>query len=111
MNIRNFFLSQDMIMKNQGNGINRKITAFNENLMTVEVHFEKGAIGELHSHTHEQITYIVSGKFEFNIAGEKKVLEAGDSTYKQPNIEHGAKCLEAGMLLDIFTPCRKDFLK
>jgi quercetin dioxygenase-like cupin family protein len=35
---------------------------------------------------------------------------AGDSTYKQPDIEHGAVCLEAGVLLDIFTPCRQDFL-
>jgi len=51
------------------------------------------------------------GKFEFNIGGEKKIIGPGDSTYKEPHIVHGAVCLEEGVLLDIFTPARKDFLK
>ena len=79
--------------------------------MCVEVHFEKGAIGEVHSHPHEQITYVLSGKFEFNIDGKKVVIVRGDSTFKQPDIPHGVVCLEEGVLLDVFTPCRKDFIK
>ena len=73
--------------------------------------FKKGAVGNLHQHFHEQCTYIISGKFEFNINGVKKILGAGDSTYKEPNVIHGAVCLEEGSLIDIFTPERKDFLK
>ncbi len=111
MDITNYFIGNEIPLEDLGGGVKRRITAYNDNLMCVEVHFEKGAIGALHSHPHEQITYIVSGEFEFNIGGEKRVLRAGDSTFKQPDIEHGAVCLKEGMLLDIFTPCREDFLK
>ncbi len=111
MDIKNYFKSDELELTDLGKGIKRKITAYNENLMCVEVHFDEGAIGEIHTHPHEQITYIISGEFEFNINGEKKILKAGDSTYKQPNIAHGAICLKAGVLLDIFTPYRKDFIQ
>lgn len=111
MDVKNYFLGREAELEDVGGGIKRKVTAYNDNLMCVEVHFEKGAVGALHSHPHEQITYILSGSFEFDIGGDKKVLSAGDSTFKQPNIEHGAVCLEAGVLLDIFTPRRDDFLK
>ncbi|MDA3955974.1 cupin domain-containing protein [Oceanispirochaeta sp.] len=110
MELKNFFPGDDQKLEDLGDGVKRKITAFHDNLMCVEVHFEKGAVGALHSHPHEQISYIVSGEFEFTIGGEKKILKAGDSTLKQPDIEHGALCLKAGMLLDFFTPCREDFL-
>lgn len=110
MDLKNYFLSDELELEDLGNGMKRKITAYNDNLMCVEVHFEEGAIGAMHTHPHEQITYIISGEFEFNIGGEKKVLKAGDTTYKQADIEHGAVCLKEGVLLDIFTPCRKDFL-
>ena len=39
------------------------------------------------------------------------VLEAGQAIYIPGNARHGAKALEAGVLLDIFTPLREDLLK
>ncbi|AJY45119.1 cupin domain-containing protein [Martelella endophytica] len=111
MTVQNYFPAAGSELEDIGGGIKRRVTAYADNLMCVEVHFETGAVGALHSHPHEQITYILSGRFEFNIGGTKKILSAGDATYKQPDIEHGAVCLEAGTLLDIFTPCRADFLK
>jgi quercetin dioxygenase-like cupin family protein len=110
MDVTNYFPGDEMDLIDLGNGMKRKVVAYNDALMCVEVHFETGIVAALHSHPHEQITYIMSGRFEFNIGGVKKVLSAGDSTYKQPDIEHGAVCLEAGVLLDVFTPCRQDFL-
>lgn len=111
MDIRNYFLSEDLEVEDLGNGVSRRILAYNENLMAVEVIFEEGAVGAIHTHPHEQITYVIDGEFEFNIDGNKTILKAGDSTFKEPNIPHGAVCLKKGRLLDIFTPCRKDFLK
>ena len=52
----------------------------------------------------------MSGKFEFTVGTEIYIVGPGDSLYKEPNIEHGATCLEAGTLLDVFTPHREDFL-
>lgn len=91
-------------------GVSRKILAYSEQLMSVEVYFKKGAIGELHSHPHEQMTYILSGEFEFTIGEDTKIVSKGDVLYKEPNIIHGCKCLKDGILLDIFTPMRQDFI-
>ncbi len=110
MDIQHYFMNDDIELEDLGNGITRKVLAYSDDLMVVEVNFEKGAIGALHSHPHEQISYVLEGAFEFNIAGEKKIVRAGDTTYKEPDIEHGAVCLEKGRLLDIFTPMRKDFV-
>lgn len=105
-----FVHSSDVALEDLGNGIKRKVLAYSDNIMTVEVHFEKDAIGTMHNHPHEQLTYVLSGEFEFTIGDETRVVKAGDALYKQPNVMHGCKCLKAGVLLDNFTPMRKDFV-
>lgn len=110
MEIKNAFYSADAIVQNAGDGVTRKILAHSENLMVCEMHFATGAVGAPHSHPHEQISYVVSGKFEFTIGGKKIVVGPGDTTYKEPNVVHGCTCLEEGVMLDIFSPQRKDFL-
>ena len=91
-------------------GVERKILAHTGELMCVENRFEKGGEGTLHAHPHTQITYVVSGVFEFEIDGEKKTVTAGDTMLKKDGVVHGCVCLEAGVLLDIFTPMRQDFV-
>jgi len=39
------------------------------------------------------------------------VLNAGDAFYIPPNVLHGAICREAGVLIDVFSPMREDFIK
>lgn len=109
--VRNFFMNAEMESEDLGGGLSRKVLAYSENLMAVEIAFQKGAVGELHSHPHEQCTYILEGTFEFQVGDERRILKAGDMTYKQPNIKHGVVCLEKGRLLDIFSPMREDFLE
>lgn len=105
-----FVFNKDIQLEDLGDGISRKVLAHNDNMMSVEVHFEKGAVGTLHSHPHEQLTYVLSGAFEFTIGDEKHIVKAGDTMYKEPDIEHGCVCVEAGTLIDTFTPMRKDFV-
>lgn len=64
----------------------------------------------MHYHPHTQITYVASGKFEFTIDGEVHTVSKGDTLLKQDGVMHGCTCLEDGVLIDIFTPMRKDFL-
>ena len=91
--------------------ISRKVRARGGALMMVEVFFQTGACGAEHRHPHEQVTYCLSGVFEFTIAGETRLVRAGDSLYVPGGAEHGTRCLEGGHLLDVFTPQREDFLK
>lgn len=94
-----------------GSGLSRKILAHGKDLMAVEVSFEEGAVGALHSHPHTQLTYVLEGAFEFDIGGVKNIVRRGDTLFKLPDVKHGCRCLEKGRLLDVFTPCREDLLK
>ena len=85
--------------------------AYTDGLMCVENTFEKGAVGALHHHPHTQITYVVSGAFEFTVDGVTRTVHKGDTILKEDGVEHGCVCTEAGILLDIFTPMREDFVK
>lgn len=91
-------------------GVTRRVLAYTDRLMCVENSFEAGAIGSLHSHPHTQITYVASGKFSFTIGGETRTVTAGDTMLKEDGVIHGCTCLEKGILLDIFTPMRQDFV-
>ncbi len=93
-----------------GEGVIRQVKSYTDGLMVVENHFQKGAVGALHSHPHTQITYVVSGVFEFTIGSEKRTVRAGDTMLKKDGIVHGCVCLEEGILLDIFSPMREDFV-
>ena len=106
-----FMYENDMEWEPAGEGVTRQIVGYNENIMMVKVKFEKGGVGTAHTHKHTQVTYVVSGAFEFTIGDEKKVVKAGDALYMEPNVEHGRVCLEEGLLIDCFNPYRDDFLK
>ena len=89
----------------------RKILEHDGGMMMVEVTFQKGGVGTVHTHPHEQITYVVKGSFEFTIDGVKSVVQTGDSLYMPSNVPHGTVALDDGVLVDIFSPQREDFLK
>jgi len=105
-----FFISDEMSWEELGGGVSRQIMGYDKNIMMVKVKFEKGAIGSPHQHPHSQTTFIAKGKFEFISGDNKKVLASGDSIYFEPDIIHSAVCLETGILIDVFSPCREDFL-
>ena len=91
--------------------LERRIMAYDEQLMLVEVHLQKGGVGALHTHPHHQVDYLVRGSVLFELEGKRYTMEAGDSVLIPPNAEHGATALEDSILLDIFSPMREDFLK
>ena len=53
---------------------------------------------------------MVSGAFEFTVDGVTHTVRAGDTILKEDGVEHGCVCTKAGILLDIFTPMREDFV-
>jgi quercetin dioxygenase-like cupin family protein len=94
-----------------GNGICSQVFGYNDKIMLVKVKFDKGAIGDLHEHHHSQVTYVESGVFEMTIGSEKRIIRKGDGYVVQPHVEHGVICLEPGMLIDVFSPSREDFIQ
>ncbi len=106
----NWCFKKDVTVQKAGDGVERRVLAFCDELMCVENTFKKGAVGALHHHPHTQITYVASGRFRFTIGEETKEVGAGDTLCKQNDIPHGCVCLEEGVLVDFFTPMREDFL-
>ena len=94
-----------------GGGVSRRILAHDSDMMAVEVIFEEGAVGAMHSHPHVQISYVLEGEFEATLGDETRIIRKGDTYYTTPDLPHGVVCRKAGKLLDIFTPERRDFLK
>ena len=105
-----YILTESMDWEELGGGVSRKFLGWDNQIMMVKVKFEKGAVGSPHHHFHTQTTYCAEGKFEFEIDGEKQIVSAGDGVYIKPNLLHSAVCLEAGILIDVFSPVREDFL-
>ncbi len=95
-----------------GDGIRRRIVAHTPQLMSVLVQFDKGAVGTPHAHeVHDQIAFCISGSFECEVAGVKKLIRAGEAFLAEHGQLHGVVALEQdSTLLDQFSPRREDYL-
>ncbi len=100
----------DTLLEEMAPGFRRRILAYGEDLMCVENHFEAGAAGALHRHPHTQASYIPEGVFDFTIDGETRRVAKGDSLFIPGDVPHGLVCVEPGIVLDLFTPMREDFV-
>ncbi|RXZ83688.1 cupin domain-containing protein [Paenibacillaceae bacterium] len=92
-------------------GVKRKFLAVGAGLMMMEVHFEAGAAGKVHSHPHEQMSYCMQGSFDFTIDGQVHLLKAGEAIAIPGGALHGVLAREQSILLDAFTPIREDLLQ
>lgn len=111
MKSENYIISESLKWEQCGEGVVRQIMGYNRDLMLVKVKFDKGSIGVLHSHPHSQSSYVSEGSFEVTIGGDVRVLKKGDGYFVAPDIVHGVKCLEDGIIIDVFSPYREDFLQ
>lgn len=105
-----FVTDQDVAWVDAAPGIRRKVLCHDDGIMLARFAFEKGAVGALHSHPHKQCSVIESGVFDVTIDGKTKRLGAGGSYLVAPNLVHGAVAIEAGVIVDSFSPLREDFL-
>ena len=105
-----FVKAEDVEWEEVAEGIKRKIMGYNDNIMMLSVSFKKGAIGAEHSHYHSQASFVLSGRFEITIGEEVKILGTNDTFIPPSNVPHSSICLEEGVLIDVFSPVRDDFL-
>ncbi|AHG88732.1 Cupin 2 conserved barrel domain protein [Gemmatirosa kalamazoonensis] len=105
-----FVRSAETAWQQMAPGVQRQILGYGPDLMMVRVEFEAGAIGAVHHHPHRQVTYVAAGAFEVTVGDESETLGAGDCFFARADVPHGVRALEAGTLVDVFTPARADFL-
>lgn len=93
-----------------GPGATRQVLTDAPALMLVSFKFDTGAEGPLHHHPHVQATFVRSGRFRFTLGDKVLEIGPGDSVTIPSDVPHGCICLEAGELIDSFSPRREDFL-
>jgi len=74
-------------------GVRLKTMVHGERTLLTEVRFQPGAVVPVHSHSHEQTGYLVSGSLRFTVAGEDRVVTQGDSWSLPSAVPHGAGAL------------------
>jgi quercetin dioxygenase-like cupin family protein len=63
----------------------------------------------LHSHPHEQVTYVIAGLFQFTVGTETQVLEPGMAALIPGGVPHGGTTLTDCRVIDVFSPVREDY--
>ncbi len=71
----------------------------------------KGAVVPSHHHINQQVCMLKSGALEFQMAGERIVLQAGDVLVIPPDVPHSVVALEESTATDLFTPAREDWIR
>jgi quercetin dioxygenase-like cupin family protein len=79
-------------------------------LMLSLVDFEPGSVVPEHSHPHEQMGMMISGRLEFTIGGATRILRPGDFWRIPGNVPHQVRAIDGpAVALDVFHPVREDY--
>jgi quercetin dioxygenase-like cupin family protein len=80
------------------------------NAMTVgEVSLDPNTVVPMHDHPHEQVTYVIEGRFKFTVGSETTILEPGMVALIPGGVTHGGTTLTACKVVDVFSPIREDY--
>ena len=101
----------DRIEKERMNPLLIRQVIHGDNITVARLHLTKGCTVETHSHHNEQISMIEEGALRFVIAGEEKIVKAGEVMRIPPHVPHSAEAVEDCVAVDLFSPIREDWLR
>ena len=84
-----------------------------ERIMMMVLTVKPGIPTPPHSHPHEQIGYLIEGRGVLFSGGESVEIEAGTSFLIPPNESHNFNAIgdSPAIIIDVFSPPRKDYLE
>lgn len=103
-------VKKDDAKKRTFKGVSLDSLAVGEKSMVTKMNYVVGNYADQHTHPHEQCGYVISGKYRMTVEDKEFILNAGDSYAVPGNVPHSFKVLEAGEVVDVFTPHREDYL-
>lgn len=92
-------------------GVQVKTVTYGSETLMVEFVLEKDHVLPEHAHEQEQTGYLVKGKIKLFVGDSSRVMNPGDSWTIPSNVRHKAEILEDSLAVEVFGPCRKDYLK
>jgi Uncharacterized conserved protein, contains double-stranded beta-helix domain len=80
-----------------------------ERLTVAQFRLRAGCVVQRHSHPQEQITLVLEGVLEFEVAGRRFTATAGDVVHILPGVEHAVTAVTDAVVVDVFSPPRDDW--
>lgn len=91
-------------------GVDFLVLSIGNDTMVTKMRYKTTDNVPFHKHPNEQSGYVISGKYKVKFGGNEYSLSQGD-TYSIPaDIEHSIEIIEAGEVIDIFSPIRQDYM-
>lgn len=97
-------------VKRQFLGVDFEVLSIGQVSMVTKMLYKSTDNVPLHKHPNEQSGYVISGKYRLLFDNIDYILIAGDSYSIPANVEHTLQIIEAGEIIDVFTPIREDYL-
>ena len=91
-------------------GVSRRTLNAGERTSIHEIQIAAGCVVPMHTHPHEQIGYLVSGRVKFELGEETRELSAGDSWIIPSEVPHEVTAIVDSVALDIFSPAREEYI-
>lgn len=104
-----FFLHADAVSVEMLPGLTRRVLAISDKMMLAEFTFEQGVEVPQHTHPHDQVGYVVSGRMRMVMGDQVTECGPGDSYHAPPDVPHSGKALEPSVVIDVFCPPREDY--
>jgi quercetin dioxygenase-like cupin family protein len=75
-----------------------------ERMTMLELHYQPGTKAPLHTHTHESLIYVVSGRVKTSIGDKVYVLGPGDAARHPPGVLHTVEALIESTVIEVKSP-------
>lgn len=83
--------------------------AHTEKITLGDVEVAAGTVLPMHQHPHDQFSYLLSGRVEFTVGDETRLMEPGQCAVIPGGTPHGCRALTHCRILDVFSPARDDY--
>jgi quercetin dioxygenase-like cupin family protein len=90
-------------------GVRRRVLSCGDQVMVVQFRIAAGAEVPVHTHPHEQVGHVVSGRMRFKIGDQERDLGPGDGYAVPSQVPHGATGVSDTVAIDSFHPVREDY--
>jgi len=87
-----------------GGELRAKPLIMGEHMTFLDIQYTKGVGAPLHTHTHESLVYVVSGKIKTTIDDGDFILEPGDACLHPAGVPHTVEALEDSTMVEIKSP-------
>lgn len=97
-------------IKKQFLGVDFVVLSHGRESMITKMLYKSDNSVPMHKHPNEQSGYVISGKYRIKFNDNDEIIENGDSYTIPRDTLHSIEIIEAGEVLDCFSPPRQDYL-